>query len=439
MKKILTTLMAISVLLTPCVSFAASENTAASKNEAVQPAEIRNQNIFVPTKDGVQRATYEEALKIDEYNKRPISDLTTSYLLGDYETGKILEGNNIDEVHPMASTSKLVSIFVILDKLKEGKINLDDVITIDAQCAALTGSTFKLKENDRVKVKNLLRAALIISGNDAVTALGNYVAGSKEGFVNMMNKKCQELGLKHAHMVNPTGLTDYSIDDYNKMTTREMFILARALIKEHPEILEYTSQREITKAHKNEKEYNTNPLLGVLPEIDGLKTGYTNAAGRCLIATGVKKGKEDESTKDMRLIGITTGSRDNWQRYSAARRLMENGFKDYNYEKIGSLDEIIDKVKVEGSSRGEVNVGLEKTGYIVASRKDKIEHSIAYNKDLKAPLRAGTVVGDITYYVNGKKAFKTNLILKESAHEKGVLFKFQSICESIFSNIEQIA
>lgn len=437
MKKFLSVLMATCILLTPSASFAEVAN---KPNEAIQEnVEIRNQNIYVPTKDGVQRATYEEAVKIDKYNKMPLNQITTSYLLGDYDSGKILEGNNIDEVHAMASTSKLVGVFVVMDKLKDGSINKDDIVTIDKNCASLTGSSYKLKEDDKVKVENLLRAALIISGNDAITALGNHVAGSKENFVIMMNKKCKDLGLTNAHMVNATGLTDYSIEDYNKMTTREMFILTRELLKEHPDVLEYTKETSIDKAHTGYIEHNTNPLLGVLPEVDGLKTGYTNAAGRCLIATGKKSGAEDESSKDIRLIGITTGSQGDWQRYSASRRIMEDGFSTYANERIVTPDEILDKIYIDGASKDELNIGVEKSCYVLKSKNDDIETSISLKEDLKAPLNKGTIVGDITYYVNGEKVSKKNLVLKEKAYEKGFIFKVQNLCENIFSNIREVA
>ena len=431
MKKLLSVLMAACILLTPGITMA--ENSNETKNP--EKVEIRDQNIFVPTKDGVQRATYEEALEIDKYNKMPLSSITGSYLLGDPKTGKILESYNIDEVRAMASTSKLVSVFVVMDQIKEGKLKLDDEIEIDSECSSLSGSSYKLKEGNKVSVENLLKATFVISGNDAITALGKKIAGSKEGFVNMMNRKCRELGLENAHMVNATGLTDYSIEDYNKMTTREMFKLSSALINEYPEVLKFSDQKSIVLANTDKVEYNTNPILGVLPEIDGLKTGYTNAAGRCLIATGLKKGNEDGSTGNMRLIGITTGSRNNWQRYSAAKRLMSDGFKDYSDVRIGNTDEIMDKVQIEDCSKDEIDAYLKKPVYVLKKKGEKVEKHIEIKEGLKAPLEEGTVVGSVEYTINGKKAGKADLIIKEKAYEKGILFKFQSICEDIFRNI----
>lgn len=172
---------------------------------------VRDQPILVPTKEGPLNATFEEYNKIMELEKLPSSDLGKSFLLGDYKSGKILEYNNIDEVRPMASTSKLVSVYVILDKIKEGNLSLDDLVTVDHESSVLIGSTYKLKENDQKTVRELLDATMVVSGNDAITALSKKVAGSVENFAVLMNDKCKKLGLTNAHMVNPTGLTDLSL------------------------------------------------------------------------------------------------------------------------------------------------------------------------------------------------------------------------------------
>ena len=246
---------------------AASTN---AEEKEIDPNTIRNQDFLVPTKQGVQKANLYEAEKIKKLEDIPLEGLTKSYLLGDYKSGQILEGYNLDEIRAMASTSKLVSIFVVLDKIQEGKISLNDEVEIDKEAAALTGSSFKLKEGDKVTVEKLIEASMVVSGNDAITALGKHVAGSTDAFVKMMNDKCHDLGLKNALMVNPTGLTNYEILDYNKMTTREMFMLASELIKFHPEILKYTTIAKLEDPGRNFIEYNTNPVLGIVPEGDGL-------------------------------------------------------------------------------------------------------------------------------------------------------------------------
>ena len=206
---------------------------------------IRDQNILVPTDHGVDKATYEEAVLINNLSEKSLENLTTSYLLGDFETGVILEAYNIDEVRGMASTSKLVSVYVALDAIKSGRISYDDEVVMDKESSSILGSTYESKEGEKYTVRQLIEAALVVSGNDAVTALGKHVGGTEEHFVEMMNDKCKALGLTNAHMVNPHGLTIYTpegeVEGYNQMTAREMFVLARSLITDYPEILEITS------------------------------------------------------------------------------------------------------------------------------------------------------------------------------------------------------
>ena len=444
MKKFFIFLMAFAIFFPTLVN--AEQAVLQNPNTSLQDTidvfegnkEIRNQNIFVPTKDGVQRATYEEALKIEEYKQRNLTELTKSYLLGDYKSGQILQSYNIDEVRPMASTSKLVSVFVVMDEIKKGTISKTDTVLIDNEAASLTGSSYKLKENDIKTVSELLEASLIVSGNDAITALAKYVGGSKEEFVNMMNEKCRELGLKNAHMVNPTGLTDYAIEDYNKMTTREMFILSRELISKYPEILEITSKPKIEDTERNFIEYNTNPTLGITEGIDGLKTGYTNASGRCLIATGVKKA-DGEKTLDTRLIGIVTGCPNDWMRYVAANRLMGEGLEKYKYILVGNEDEPEDVISIEGAADEKTNVYVKNQGSALWDGESEFERKFFYKPELKAPIAVGENIGYVKYYMKGEEVLKLDLIVKDRVSQKGILSRIKNAYEDIFIKIDKAA
>ncbi|RVU55495.1 D-alanyl-D-alanine carboxypeptidase family protein [Anaerosphaera multitolerans] len=437
MKKTLSIFLAVLMLLFPASGFA---NSQTSENG---DKEIRNQNIFVPTKDGVQRATYEEALKIEELNQKSLMDLCESYLLGDYKSGRILESYNIDEIRPIASMSKLVSLFVVMDKIKDGTISKDESVTIDSESASLSGSSFKLKENDEFPLWDLVKASVVVSGNDAITALAKHISGSQEAFVGLMNEKCRELGLENAKMINPTGLTDYSstVEDksskgeYNEMTTRELFILTREIIRQYPELLEISSMDKLEDEERDFSEYNTNPILGIVEGVDGLKTGYTNASGRCLVATGQRKGVEGVSL-DTRLIGITTGSRGDWERYVAAKRLLSDGFEKYKYVVVGNLDRSVTTVKVENASEVDVEVFEKDTGSVLWDGESEIKKQITIKPNLKAPIPAGEAVGSITYRMNGEQILTSDLIVKEKVNERGIFFKLRSLYEDIFTNIK---
>lgn len=413
-----------------------SDNNLKETLEEIDPKTIRNKNILVPTKEGVQKANEYEYELIKKYEDYPLENLTKSYLLGDLETGDILEAYNIDEIRAMASTSKLVSIFVVLDRVKDKKISLDDMVTIDKEAASLPGSSYKLKEGDKISVEKLIEASLIVSGNDAVTALAKYIGGSTDGFVTLMNAKCRELGLKNAHMVNPTGLTDYSLEDYNKMTTREMFNLSCEILKYHPEILDYTSKTALKEDSREFIEYNTNPLLGIVPEIDGLKTGYTNAAGRAVILTGLEEGIKGES-KDMRLIGITTGSQGDWQRFVACKKLMTEAFDSYSNLVIGSLKEELRTIEVENSQDSNIPVYQKKIGYGILKSDEKLKQIVEIDDDLVVPIEAGGKVGSVKYYKGDNLYFESDLIVKDKVYERGLFNKFKRNFEEIFVNIEK--
>lgn len=432
MRRLTSLILAIVILLSPSISFA-MENVQEKETET-QPQEIRNQNIFVPTSHGVDRATYEEALLVDKLDKKSTNELAKTFLIGDYETGEVLEYNDIDEVVAMASTSKLVSVYVVLDEIKAGRLKLEDEVTIPHEAEVLPGSSYKIKEGDTKTVKQLLTASLVISGNDAITSLAIKVAGSTEAFVEMMNKKCKELGLTNAHMINPTGLTDYAIEDYNKMTTREMFLLARFLMKEHPEVLEYTKTPSIVEAEREFTAYSTNPILGVIPEVQGLKTGYTGAAGRCLIATELKPG-DGKTTKDLRLITITTGSKSDWSRYVVAKRVANIALTKYENRILGNTDVSVGKIEAENSQEKDYDIYQESEVSSLVHPESKVESEIHLN-EIAAPLPKDTVVGSITYTVDGKEVGESKLIIKEEIRERGIINKIMSIYREIFKNID---
>ena len=450
MKKLLLYLSIVSILFLSPINVMAEnvktvENTNLNTNQntnqntqEIDPNTIRNKDFLVPTKEGVQKANQYEADKIKKLEEVPLEGLTKSYLLGDYKSGEILEGYNLDEVRAMASTSKLVSIFVVLDKVSDGSISLKDEVEIDHEVASLTGSTFKLKEGDKVSVEKLIEASMVVSGNDAITALAKYIAGSTDAFVKMMNDKCEELGLKNSLMVNPTGLTDYEITDYNKMTTREMFKLATELLKQHPEILHYTTIEKLEEPERNFIEYSTNPVLGIVPEVDGLKTGYTNAAGRCVILTGLEKGVENKS-KDMRLICITTGSNSDFERFVACKRLITKGFEDYGYNAVGDTEKEVRTIEVLNSQDEGIPVYQKEVGYILSKSDKKLKEIVSIDEDLKAPLEAGTSVGKISFYKDDDLVYKSDLIVKDKVYEKGFFNKFKKVFEEIFVNIEKSA
>lgn len=436
MKKRLIILALILILIIPQTNLAASKSKQEDNFEVeLREGPIRDQNIFVPTKNGVQRATYEEALTIEELEKKSLDQLTSAYLLGDYDTGTILEAKDIDTVRAMASTSKLVSIYLVFDAIKAGKISLEDKVTMDAASAAIKGSNFDAKAGEVYTVKELIEAALVVSANDAINALAIHVAGNVDNFVQMMNEKCQALGLKNAIMINPHGLTKYAGEEealYNRMSAREIFELARHLIKDYPQILDYTSMACINRPDRDYIGYSTNPALGIIEGVDGLKTGYTNAAGRCMIATGINK----NSKSPMRIIGITLGCKNDWARYVAVKKIVEKGFKEYVLEDMADPKKALKEIEIPDGRPQKIGAYPDRAVKIIKRADDKVEVSYKIDENLTYPIKRGQSLGKAIYYKNGKEIQVVDLIAKEEVKEPFLLQKIQILIRNIFRDIK---
>lgn len=380
------------------------------------------------------KAEWERQVK--KYINKDPDQLTTAYLVGDYASGEILEEKNIDDLVAIASTTKILSIYVVLDEIKAGHISLDDKVYIDKDISRLGGSSYKLKEGEEIPVEDLIKAALIVSGNDATKALAKHVAGSEEAFVEKMKAKLEELNITNYQIINSSGLPNYNIDKQNMLTTRDLFYLSRAFIKDYPEMLKITSMKELVNLERDFKEENTNPLLGEFPQVDGLKTGYTGLAGRCLVATALVKG-DGEKTKDLRLISITMGSNSDAARYVAAKKLLKKSLDTYVYESLSNPNTLIASIEDDKLDPKEVNI-YPKEEFSLLRKKSDFTNSTNTIEELEPPLKAGQTVGTISYYLNGEEVFTTDLIIKQDVLEASILRKIQGLYGSLYMSLFKI-
>lgn len=308
-----------------------------------------------------------------------------SAILMDYSTGKILYDFNSNEELAPASMTKIASLLVIMEAIEDGKINLDDKVSISAEADSMGGSQVYLEEGETYVVKELIKAVSIASGNDAVVALAEAVAGSVENFVDMMNKKCEEIGCKNTNFVNPHGL-----DENNHYSSSyDMALLAKELIK-YDLILEYSKLYEdYFKRNDGSNTWmvNTNKLLRYYVGVDGLKTGYTENAGYCLTSTALKK--------DLRLISVVMGSSSSEKRSQDTIALLDYGFSNYSLFKIKDKSDVVDNIKVLSGKVDNVNIYLKENSIDLKKiGDDNKEYKISYEiKDLKAPLKKNEVVG----------------------------------------------
>lgn len=366
------------------------------------------------------------------YTLNDLKEGLRSYLLADYETGQILEEHNIDEVVEIASISKLMSFIVVMEWVEEGKISLQDTIKIDKDTTRIKGSSFKLREGEEFTVRELLEAAIVISGNDATYALAKHVAGTEEEFVKLMNEKAKELGLDNAVFYNSTGLPVNGTDVQNKMTTREILKLSRYIIKHHRSILDICKIRAIEVEERDFFQINTNPLLFEIEEVDGLKTGFTNKAGYSYVSTFKIKGIEGQ-TKDLRLIAIVMGAKDLGERNQMAKVLVEHGLNNFSHRII--LDEKI-PIKTLYFPKGDITeaeIYPEKEFSKLLRKGTKITLTLDLD-DVNLPIRKNSKLGKVYVKEDGKIIFETNVLIREDVNKAKWYVLLWRFIRSLFGN-----
>ena len=317
-------------------------------------------------------------------------------ILMDYDTGQYLYVKDHEKMVPPASMSKLMTVNMIFEKLKDGSLSLDDTFTVSERAwklggAASGGSTMFLKIGEKVRVEDILKGILIQSGNDACIVAAENLAGSEDDFAEMMNKRARELGLNNSSFANSTGLPHPD----QKMSVEDLAKLARHIIKEFPEFYHIFSEKYYT--HNNITQGNRNPLLYSMPNADGLKTGHTEEAGFCLTASA-KKGER-------RLIEVMTGMNSNKERSEEAERLMEWGFREFNNYNLLNKGQTIAEIPVVFGSEKQVRLVVPETvkRTLKKSQAPKIKMTAVYDKPVKAPVAAGDKLGEVRIELDGQE------------------------------------
>ena len=317
--------------------------------------------------------------------KEDYAPTAKSAILVDNATGKVSFEKNADERLAPASMTKLGSMLLIMEAIDSGKISLDDEVTISEEAASMGGSQVFLEAGEVYKVHDLLKGVAIASGNDAVVALAEKIAGSQSEFVDAMNKRFKEIGATNTNFVNAHGLDT----ENNYSTSRDMSIIARELLK-HERILEYTSiYEEYLEKNDGTKTWlvNTNKLVRFYNGVDGLKTGFTENAGYCLTATAKKD--------NFRLISVVMGEDSTENRSSDTVKMLNYGFNTFKVNIIKTNDEILGKVRVEGGKENYADIVLLNDATELLKNTDDIsKYEFILKVDtIKAPVKKGDIVG----------------------------------------------
>ena len=333
-------------------------------------------------------------------------------ILMDYSTGKVLmEENSTEKLFP-ASMTKMMTLLLVMDKIDKGKISIDDKVTISDNASNMGGSQVFLNPGEEITVNNLIKSICIASANDSAVAIAEYVAGSEEKFVSLMNKKAKELGLINTNFVNVHGLHD----DNHYSCPKDMALIAKELLK-HKEILSYSSiYEEYLKKNDGSKIWmvNTNKLIKYYKGLDGLKTGYTTEAGYSLTATA-KRG-------NMRLISVVMGEESSEVRSKDTVELLDYGFNNYNLKIIFNKDTVLGKVKVKNGKKDYVELKLVKDVVDLVNITDdtKYDHKLIIN-EVNAPVKVGDIVGKLYLFKNGKRINSFDITVKESIEKANIL------------------
>ncbi len=316
---------------------------------------------------------------------RPPAIATNAYLLVDYNSNTIIAEKNSTLLVEPASLTKMMTMYIVDSEIKAGKLKLDQPILISKNAWQATGSRMFLNVDTRVTVEELIKGVIIQSGNDASVALAEHIAGSEQSFADLMNSYAQMLGMKDSHFVNATGMPDKE----HVTTAKDMAILARAIIKNFPETYKIYAQKEFV--YNGIHQQNRNQLLWRNPIVDGIKTGHTDNAGYCLVASG--------KVADMRLIAVVMGAKSDKSRTEEANKLLTWGFRFYESNLVRQANVKLQDVKVWMGKDKKLDIGFAEDLYITAPQGEYKKYTAMINllPMIKAPIQQGDVVG--TYVV----------------------------------------
>ncbi len=363
------------------------------------------------------------------YGEIDVSENIRAALVGDMATREVFYAYNEEEPVEMASVTKIMTYLVAREAIENGEVASDDLVTISPYAASIEGSSFNLRVGEEIPLEVLMNSIMIVSGNDAAVAIAEHVAGTEQAFVQRMHQKAAELGLTTAYFINPSGLpTDAEESDQNYMSAMDLFHLSAYLFETYPDIAEVTIQEEVTLTDRNFSREATNPLLGVLQGVDGLKTGYTHKAGLCLVSSMPYQDEED-NLKDRRVIAVLMGAHSHNDRVNKSIELLEYGYYEYFIEGIVQKDQPLGEIIIDNAVEAQVGVISGENFYQLVRNGDMLQEELVYIEGIKAPLAKGEVVGQLNVYLNDQLIQSVPVLVSEDVEKANLfvrLFRFLS-------------
>jgi D-alanyl-D-alanine carboxypeptidase (penicillin-binding protein 5/6) len=333
-----------------------------------------------------------------------------AYILMDAKSGRILAEQNADDRLEPASLTKIMTAYITFQELSRNGLQLDDMVTISPEASKAEGSRMFAEIGTAIAVENLLKGMIIQSGNDASIALAERIGGTESYFAQRMNNTAQSLGMTNTHYENSMGLPHPN----HYASARDMAILTRALINEFPEYYKWHSIKEFT--FNNIKQTNRNRLLWQDPTVDGVKTGHTEGAGYCLVASAVRN--------DMRLISVVMGTKSDQARAATNAALLNYGFQFYESRTLYKANTRLTEAQVWKGAESQVAAGLLSDFAVIFPRGqyETLKATMEVDNKSVAPVHAGDRLGSVKVTRNDEVIAQQDLVALESV-ERGGLFK----------------
>ncbi|MGJ8690189.1 MAG: D-alanyl-D-alanine carboxypeptidase family protein [Gammaproteobacteria bacterium] len=349
----------------------------------------------------------------------------SSYILLDALTGKVIVEENADVQLPPASLTKIMTAYIAEVEIDNGNMSLDDEVHISEKAWRTQGSKMFVDVDSNVRVEDLLRGIIIQSGNDASVAMAEHLAGSEDAFADMMNQHAQRLGMTSSFFMNSSGLD--TEERYNIMSARDLAILARATIQEHPAHYSLYSEREFT--YNGIKQPNRNTLLFRDRNIDGMKTGWTTAAGYCLVASGERDG--------MRLISVVMGTASEDARATESQKLMTYGFRYFETSNLYAAGDVLSTTKVWSGKENAVEVGMteEVVATIPRGQAGELQATLNIDETITAPITQGQILGSVEIKLGDDIIYQGDVAALQAVERAGFLKRLIDFLTMFFTNL----
>jgi serine-type D-Ala-D-Ala carboxypeptidase (penicillin-binding protein 5/6) len=307
----------------------------------------------------------------------------SSYILIDAATGLVLAELNSGQRLPPASLTKIMTTYVADNLLAQGTIKMDDQVFVSVKAWQAEGSKMFIQEGTSVRLEDIMRGIIIQSGNDSAIALAEHISGSEDAFAELMNQHAQQIGMTNTHFTNASGLPDPN----HYMSARDLATLAQAVITKFPEAYKMYGEREFT--YNNIRQPNRNTLLFSDKSVDGMKTGFTDEAGYCLVGSAVRDG--------MRLITVVMGTGSTDARAQETQKLLSYGFRYYETTQIIAANQVMGSTKVWSGKAEAVEVGVQQalTATIPRGQAANLITELSLNDTIKAPITVGQQLGTV--------------------------------------------